>query len=181
MKSIVLRPTFYLFAFFACAIMTLATGCASGGYKLTRRYASWLNSQQLIIRILLYLFASVIFAITLFIDFVVFNTMDFWEGRISAGDYFFKQDGKNYYVKHEFLPGTNLRRTSIRMTDANGSLLQEAVLTETPNSEIELYIDGKLRTRVRDIHSLPVASIFDKDGNIIDNQVILPVGVAARN
>lgn len=181
MKSNIMRPTFFFFSFLACAIMSLATGCASGGYKLTREYARWLNSQQLIIRILLYLFASFIFAITLLVDFVVFNTMDFWEGRISAGDYFFKQDGKNYYVKHELLPGTNLKRTSIRITDANEQVLQEAVLTETPNSEIELYIDGKLRTRVRDIHSLPVASVFDKDGNVIDTNYVLPLPVAARN
>lgn len=187
MRMIVMKPTFYLFSFAACAMMAITTGCASGGFKLTRQYARWVNSQQLILRIVLYILTSVVFAVTLLVDAVVFNTIDFWEGRVSAGDFKFKEGGKTYHVKHEFQTGTKLKRSSIRVTDANDSLLQEIVLNETASEEIELYVDGKLRTRVRDLNSIPVASIFDRDGNLIDNSHILPVAapqnhtLASRN
>mgnify|MGYP001086997268 CR=1 FL=1 len=170
-----MKPAFYLFALLASAMIAMTSGCASGGYKLTRQYARWLNSQQLILRIILYILTSVVFVVTIVIDSVIFNTMDFWEGRVSAGDYEFKKDGKTYYVKHEVLPESGLKRSSIQVTDTDGSTLQNLVLAETANKEIELYVDGKLRARVRDIESVPTASLFDRNGTLIDDKFVLPV------
>ncbi len=74
------KTLFYIGSFLACTIMAITAGCASGGFKLTRKYASWLNSNNIIIRIILYILTSVVFAVTILIDMVIFNTIDFWEG-----------------------------------------------------------------------------------------------------
>jgi hypothetical protein len=153
--------------------MALTTGCASGGFKLTRQYAGWVNSQNIILRIVLYILTSVVFAVTLLIDAVVFNTMDFWEGRVSQGTYEFKDATKTYQVRHEFQPGTQLKRSTIQIKDLNQARLQEIVLSETASGEIEMFIDGKLRTRVHSISEAPVASIFDGSGKLVDEHVVL--------
>lgn len=158
---------FYAGSFLACGMMALSTGCASGGYKITRGYASWVNSKSIIIRIILYIFTSFVFAITLLIDAVVFNTMDFWNGTISGGKFEFKDGEKTYQVKHEVLPGSLLKRSTIQVLGSDHMKLQTIVLNETSSGEIELSIDGKLRSRVRNINSIPVASIYDLQGQLV--------------
>lgn len=169
MQKILAKPMSYMSAFLACSVMAFATGCASGGYKITREYARWINSQQLIIRVILYVLTSFVFVVTLLIDAVIFNTMDFWEGRVSAGDYQFKDGAKTYNVKHEVLPN-NLKRSTIEILD--GSNKQEVVLNETMSKEIEVFVDGHLRSRVRNISELPVASVYDVKGNLESQHVI---------
>lgn len=171
MKNFMLRPFGYLGALIACAFMALTTGCASGGYKITRQYAQFVNKQNLILRIIIYIFTGVVFAITLLIDMVIFNTMDFWEGRVSAGDYNFKQGEKSYFVKHEVLEKSR-KRSTIQVRGADQSLLQTVVLQETAAQEIEVYVDGQLRTKVRDITGLPIASVYDAKGNLTLESVI---------
>lgn len=166
MKSLLTKPLFYLTSLAACSVMALSTGCASGGFKLTREYARWVNGQNIILRIVLYILTSIVFAVTLLIDMVLFNTMDFWQGKVSKGDYQFKEEGRTYNVKHEFLNGTQRKQSTIAILDEKSSLLQTVVLTETEKGEIELYVDGKLRTRVTDINTLPVASFFRVDGTL---------------
>jgi hypothetical protein len=160
-------------------MMALSTGCASGGFKLTREYARWVNSKQIILRIVLYIFTFIVFTVTLLIDMVLFNTMDFWEGKVSAGDYQFKDKDKTYLVKHEFINGTDRKQSTIHIVDADKKLLQTVLLTETVSGEIEMYIDGKLKTRVSDISTVPVAKIYNADGtlerqdfNILGNAVV---------
>lgn len=151
--------------------MALTTGCASGGYHLTRMYAGWVNQQHIIIRIILYIFTTVVFAVTMIIDLVYFNTVDFWEGRLSAGVYDFKKDDRTYNVHHEILPG-NLKRSTVTIKDSQDKLLQQVVFRETAANEIELYVDGKLRTRVRDIKSLPTASIYNEHGKLTTDEMV---------
>lgn len=156
----------------SCLVLGLTTGCASGGFKLTREYARFVNSKSLILRIILYIFTSIVFAITLLIDMVIFNTIDFWEGKVSQGDYEFKKEGKTYFARHEVLSGTGLKRSTIKVSDVKGQLLQEVVLMETEKGEIDFYVDGQLRTRVKNIHAAPVAWIYDSQGRSLGSQEI---------
>lgn len=173
------RPISYIGAFVACAVMSLATGCASGGFKLTRTYAQFVNSQNIIIRIILYILTGIVFAVTILIDLVINNTMDFWDGRVSAGDYQFKQDGKTYLAHHELLPGSGLRKSTIRVLDDKDHQLQEVVLSETSAGDIEVRVDGRLRGRVHGISEIPIASIYGSDGSWIEDRV-LPIGITAQ-
>lgn len=153
--------------------MALTTGCASGGFKLTRQYARFVNRQMIIIRIVLYLLTAIVFAATLLIDMVIFNTLDFWQGKVSEGTYDFKSGDKTYHVRHEILPETLLKRSTIQVLGQNQQLLQQTVLQETAVGEIEMLVDGELRTRVRDISGVPVASIFDAKGRFVEDQFVL--------
>ncbi|MGE3683879.1 MAG: hypothetical protein AB7G93_19340 [Bdellovibrionales bacterium] len=163
---------FYTTSFLACFMMSLTTGCASGGFKLTRQYARFVNRQMIVVRVILYLLTGVIFAATLLIDMVIFNTMDFWEGRVSAGSYEFKSGDKTYHAHHEVVPGTQLKRSTLHVFDKNKKRLQEVILSETPGGEIEMNVDGQLRARVRDISALPVASLFDGEGSFMGEKVV---------
>jgi hypothetical protein len=163
-------------AFYASTVIAFTSGCASGGFHLTREYAGFVNKQMIILRIILYIFTSVVFVATLLIDMIIFNTMDFWDGRVSAGDYSFSKGNKTYLAHHEILPGTLLKRSTLRVMDKDGKLLQQVVLSETTSHEIEMYVDGKLRTRVKDLAGLPVASIFDERGKLLFYHAIPMVG-----
>lgn len=167
------KPVFYIGSLLACAMLAFTTGCASGGYKLTRQYARWVNSQNIIIRIIIYLLTSVVFAVTLLIDAVIFNTIDFWEGKVSGGKFEFKEGEKIYQVHHEIIPGSGLKRSTINVTNADQVLVQQIVMNETANGEIELLIDGKVRSHVRNITSIPVATIFDQSGQKTEEKVLL--------
>jgi hypothetical protein len=173
MQVSVMRRLGYLGSVIACFFMALSVGCASGGFKLTRQYAGFVNKQDLIIRIVLYILTGVVFAATMLIDMVFFNTMDFWEGRVSAGDYMFNQGEKTYHAHHEVLPESNLKRSTIEVFSAEKKLLQTVMLQETKAGEIEFYVDGKLRTKVRDISNLPIASIYDAKGKLVSEELAL--------
>lgn len=54
-------------------------------------------------------------------------------------------------TQHEYFPSTLLRKSTIRAYDKEMKLLQEIILAETTSGQIEMYVDGKLRTRVDDI------------------------------
>lgn len=166
------KLSFYMSAFAACSIMAVTSGCASGGFKLTRKYAGFVNKQNIILRVVLYLLTGVVFAVTLLIDAVVFNTMDFWEGRVSQGTYQFEKGDKSYVVQHEINHNSNLKQSTIEVFDSNKELLQEVVLSETIQGEIELYVDGALRSKVKNISSIPMASIYDVYGSVIGEKVI---------
>ncbi|MGZ3798465.1 MAG: DUF3332 family protein [Pseudobdellovibrionaceae bacterium] len=179
MQRISARFWFYLSSFVACSVMALTSGCASGGFKLTRQYAGWVNSQNIILRIIIYILTIVVFSVTLLIDAVVFNTIDFWEGRISAGSFEYKDGSKAYYVKHEYLPNTQLRRSTIHITDSDKKTVQDVVMAETDTGDIEVFVDGKLKTRVKGVAEFPIASIFDDNGKVIQETPVLLSPVAA--
>lgn len=164
---------FFISSTIACFMMALASGCASGGFKLTREYAGWVNRQNIILRIVLYILTFVVFTVTLLIDAVVFNTIDFWEGKVSAGSFEFKDGSKVYQVKHEFLPNSKLRKSTIQISDNSKNINQEVLLVETPSGNIEMFVDGKLRTRVNGISEFPIASVFNEQGALINENAIL--------
>ncbi len=172
MTNSISRTLSYLISFTACALMAITSGCASGGFKLTRQYAGFVNKQILIIRIVLYILTGVVFAVTLLVDAVIFNTMDFWEGRVSQGTYEFTKDGKEFHVKHEVIQG-DFKRSTIQVFEKSKVLAQTVVLQETPGGEVEMFVDGKLRSRVSDISSFPVASIFDSNGRLVKEDFVL--------
>lgn len=103
--------------------------------------------------------------------------MDFWNGRVSAGDYKFKDGEKTFNVKHEVLTASNLRRSTIQIEEM-GQHLQEVVFAETSTGEVELYVDGKLKTRVNNINEIPTANHFDGEGNLVSQNMILTPVVA---
>lgn len=169
------RPLFYLSAAIASFYIAVNTGCVSGGFHLTRKYAKFVNSKNIILRIVLYIFTGVVFAITLLIDAVVFNTIDFWKGTVSAGNYEYQQGDKKFYAHHEISP-EGLKRSTIVVRDLVGKQIQEVILAETNLKEIEMYVDGQLRTRVTDVETLPIAKVYDPAGNILDERMLLPDG-----
>lgn len=169
----------YIGALGAASVMALTTGCASGGFKLTRQYAGFVNKQPILLRIIIYILTGIVYAVTMLIDLVIFNTIDFWEGRVSAGGYEFKKDDKTYHVKHEVLPNL-LKKSTIEIKDNSGTLLQTVVLSETLSSEIEVHVDGKLRSRVKDIRSAPVATVYDINGKQVEQSEIPLVPTLAR-
>lgn len=172
MKTLVARRSSFALAFAACFVLAFTSGCASGGFKLTRQYAKWVNSQGTVLRVVLYILTSVVFAVTLLIDLVINNTMDFWDGKVSAGTYRFEKEGKQYVVQHEILPDSKLRMSTIRVSDRADTVLQEIVLRETLEGEIEMYMDGKLRTKVRHLSEIPVASIYDAEGKLLREELV---------
>lgn len=175
MKRIWAKSLFYIGSLMACLIMALTSGCASGGFKLTRKYAGVVNSQHIILRIVLYLLTGIVFVVTFIVDLVVFNTIDFWQGKVSAGDYQFKSGNKIYYVRHELLPEKLLRRSTIRTVRVVGSdhvFLQEVVLSETLSGEIEMFVDKKKRAHVHDISAIPRISIFNTKGKLVEDKIL---------
>lgn len=172
MRTFLVKPLFYLGALIACT--GVLSGCASGGYKLTRQYARFVNSQNLIVRIVLYILTSVVFLVTILVDVVINNTVDFWQGRVSAGSYEFKDADKIYQVRHEFAPGTKLKRSTIQIKDKDGVQIQEVALKEMTSGEIEVFVDGQIRGRVQGIGDIPVASIFDKNGKVT-SKITIPL------
>lgn len=129
--------------------------CASGGFKLTRQYAGWVNSQNLILRIILYILTSVVFAVTLVIDAVIFNTMDFWNGRVSQGTYEFEKDGKKYIVTHSY-HGQGLRQSAIQVSHLDKTEL--ILIKETAQNTIELWQNGTFTGCVEHIDTVPLWS-----------------------
>jgi predicted methyltransferase MtxX (methanogen marker protein 4) len=120
----------------------------------------------------LYLITGVIFAVTMLVDLVYNNTMDFWEGRVSQGIFEFNKDGKTFVANHEILPG-NLKRSTIDVKNKENQLLQKVVIQQLASGEIEVVVDGTTRARVRDILSLPIASMFNSEGRLIEEKVLL--------
>lgn len=173
MSQILLKPVFFILAFVASGVVAISTGCSSGGFKLTRQYARWVNSQNIILRIVIYLLTGIVFLFTILADMVIFNTIDFWSGTVSGGSYEFKKDGNTFYVNHEFQPGTQLKKSTIEVKNSKEELQQTVVLLETPSHEIQLWVDGKLRTTVENINSFPIAKIFNAQGVVVDEQAPL--------
>ena len=168
-------------AFVACLMMAFTTGCASGGYQLTRSYATWVNSNGTVVRVILYLFTFIVFFVTMLIDLVVNNTVDFWNGTVSQGIYKFYHDGNTFVAHHEILPDSKLKRSTIQVLNSENKLLQTVVFRETSSGEIELYVNGQLRTRVQHISKIPVASIFDKNGKKIEERILNFNTAVAKN
>ncbi len=156
-----------------CTIFCLVgtTGCASGGFKLTRQYARFVNSNNIILRVVLYVLTFVVFGVTLLIDMVVFNTMDFWNGTVSQGIYEFVNQDKKFVVEHKILPNQR-RRSTIQIQKLGGEHLQEVVLAETPEGNIDVFVDGVRTAQVHDLNSLPVTTLFDNKGQVTSHLVI---------
>lgn len=156
-------------------------GCASGGFQLTRKYARFVNKQNIILRIIIYIFTSFVFAITLLIDAVVFNTLDFWNGRVSASDYQFEEGGKTFLVKHSYKgENGNLRNTEIRIFKTEhfnvGAAEKTIELSELESGQVELREDGVLKKTFDSADQLQLSAEAEK--KYIRDRQIQPV--AAR-
>lgn len=159
-----------LTAIFTGLISTQFSGCASGGYKWTRAYSQWVNSTHIVLRIVLYILTSVVYVVTLIVDAVIFNTMDFWNGTVSKGTYEFKEGDKTYVVTHDIQNG--LRSSLIKIHQANKQI-NTFEIRETAQNEIELYKDGQLQAKGTDLNSLPQIVVFKNDGKSIDSKTYL--------
>lgn len=161
----------FVAAFLASVVFAFSSGCASGGYKLTREYSRWVNSQNIILRVVLYILTLVVYAVTLLVDAVVFNTIDFWEGRVSQGAFQHNENGRVYLVQHQVHPATGLRKSTILIKESGkGKVLQEVTLQETSEQRIQLFVDGQLRTEVRDLSTLPTITSLSATGNVENSQ-----------
>lgn len=170
MNTVSKKITLLFAGLITAMVAGLTTGCVSGGFKLTRQYAGWVNKQNIILRIVIYLLTGVVFAVTMLIDAVIFNTMDFWEGRVSQGTFEYSEDGKVYKAQHKLNEG-GLRSSQIEVWQ-NEKLLHTISLIETPEHKIQLLEDGVLKSEVDNIHSLPRISHFSKGGQLISQDVL---------
>ena len=140
------------------------TGCAAGGFKLTRGLARWNNSKSIVPRILIYIAFGLllpVYIITLLVDFVVMNTIDFWEGTVASQNVNYEEKGVHYAVAHVRDP---LRHTTIRMSI--GDQLKSVVeLRELENGKIALSIDGVRRAELNDIRDAGAQlTLYREDG-----------------
>lgn len=170
------RPGFAMITIWSGLMMSFTTGCASGGFKLTREYAGWVNKQNIVIRIILYLLTSIVFAVTLLIDLVINNTMDFWEGRVSQGTYQFESEGRTYVAVHS-KDEQGLKSSVITISGRDLAKPQVVDLRETKNGKIELRVDGVLRTQVENIYESAEVLNFDSKGKLTSRA---PLEVAQR-
>lgn len=157
----------------ACLMMISNTGCVSGGWELTRDYSKWLNSKKVALRVVLYILTMPVFFVTILIDTVVNNTIDFWNGTVTESTQVFYKDDKTYYLQHELLSDAKLRRTTIQIQDASFKTLQTIILAETLQNEVELIVDGVIRTKVENIdQAFPLLSTFDENGKLVEEKNI---------
>lgn len=160
-------------------VVSLTTGCASGGFKLTRKYAGFVNKQHIILRIVLYILTSIVFVVTLLVDMVVFNTMDFWEGRVSQGTYKFEQDDATYIVQHIKHEETGLRESIIQVQSKSNKPNREIILRETIENKIMVFVDGRVKATVDNIHMLPTVTLFNSKGEILEKRELFKESVIA--
>jgi hypothetical protein len=166
LKGMIAKLGISAVAIYAAVTGGILSSCASGGFKLTRQIAQMVNSQQLIVRVIIYILAgALIFGITLLIDMVIFNTMDFWEGRVSANTYEFEKDGKTFVAHHRYQEGTQLKESHLQVFDADKKLLQDVIIRETAALEVELFVDGVLKAKAQDLMSLPKIISYNDSGN----------------
>lgn len=170
MTKLYKKITLLTAAFLSIGVTLTNTGCASGGYHLSRTLAGWMNKQDLLIRVLLYIFLGGAFFFTILADMIYFNTVDFWTGKVTAGIYEYKDSDKAYVVNHSF--ENDLKRTEIQISDLKGKKLQNILLKETATHEIELYVDGTLKAKVNDLESLPKISYMDSKGNVLKQEIV---------
>jgi hypothetical protein len=125
------------------------SGCATGGYKLTRDWSRFVHGQNIIVRVLMYIIpiAPIGALITTIVDSVFFNLIDFWQGKVTANTLNFTKD--------------NIR---------SGDSMQTLVLSETRQGDIEMTIDGKLQARVQNYLTLPVVQNFDASGKVVSTE-----------
>lgn len=159
-------------------LVSVSTGCASGGWKLTREYARFVNRQHIIIRCVLYILTAVVFVATMLIDAVIFNTMDFWDGRVSQGTYEFNEQGRRYLARHTLSPETGLRESRIEVFEGD-KRLQDTILREVAGGQIEIYVDGVLKGRVDDIRSAPMLSFFNEKGEKTGSRLMFQETIVA--
>ncbi len=169
-----------VFLMVSLAIGVTTSGCASGGYKLTRQYARFVNSQNIILRIIIYIFTAIVFVATIIIDSVIFNTMDFWNGTVSQGTFEFSEGDKKFVATHS-IDSDNMKRSVITASTSTGQHLQEVVLQETGNSEIQVWVDGKMTARIANIHQFPIAKHFNSNGQLAREESVLLGGMTALN
>lgn len=132
--------------------------CASGGYKFTRKFSQFVNSKNIVLRIILYIVTIPVFGITLAVDTIIFNTLDFWDGKVSANEYSFSEDGKEYVVKHSI--ENNLKRTNINVFEDN-KLIASHALVETKDNKIQVFNNNDLKYEVENLNGLALLSTFE--------------------
>lgn len=179
MNTIIKKMTSFLCLLIATGAGLSTTGCASGGYKLTRQYARFVNSQNIIIRIVLYIFTSIVFFATLLVDAVVFNTMDFWNGTVSQGTYEFTQENKKFFVKHE-VDNNHFKKSTVEVVSLDGKHLQDVVIQQTSQTDIAVFVNGKLHSKISDIHRFPLATLFDAQGRAVGLKAVLQNDMVAQ-
>lgn len=141
-------------------VTAFTTACASGGFRLTRRYAGFVNRQNVVLRVILYVLTLPIFWVTLLIDEVINNTVDFWEGRVAQGTFRFSEGGRIFVARHD-IDEAGLKSSHIEVFGADNIKIQDVRLAQVSNSQIEVYVDGVLKHRVSDIHALPQLTTFN--------------------
>ena len=156
----------FLILIAAISVTALTTGCASGGFKITRKFARLINSQHIIIRIILYILTAPVFGITLAIDAIIFNTIDFWEGKVSAGSHQFEEGDKVYLVQNEYVGEDKLRKSTIRIQEKSGKIFKTIVFHETDQKQIKVLVNGELKSVVKSIGDFPVAYMYKSDGQV---------------
>lgn len=166
-------------AIWSAWLVSVSTGCASGGWKLTRDYARFVNRQPIIIRCVLYILTSFVFVATMLIDAVIFNTIDFWQGRVSQGTFEFNKEGRRFVARHTLSPETHLRESRIEVFESD-KRVQDMILREVAGGQIDIFVDGVLKGRVDNIESAPLLSFYNKSGEKTGSELMFQETIIAR-
>ena len=162
------------------AVLTaFTTACASGGYRLTRRYSSFVNHQNVVLRVIVYILTFPVFGVTLLIDGVINNTVDFWEGRVAQGTFRYESGGRTFVAQHA-TGADSLKSSHIETFGADHVKLQDVGLTQTSATNIEVWVDGVFKHRVSDIHAMPQLASFTGQGQTTRSLVGEDRIIAAR-
>lgn len=149
-------------------LTSISSGCMSGGFKWTRKYSQFVNSTHIVLRIVLYVLTFPIYVVTQLVDVVIFNTMDFWSGRVSSGTYHFKKDQHTYVVHHGYQdPAKTLRNSQIEIW-SNNQLLETTVIAENIEGEIVVTKNDILTLRASQLSSLPMVHFYSLDGSQVN-------------
>ena len=142
----------------------VVVGCASGGFTTTRSVSKFINSKGIILRIVLYIVLWPVLIITMLADEIVFNTIDFWTGKVSAQNKVFEKNGVRVMVAHSLTP---LHRSVLTIEPKKGDRTV-IELRETATGSVEVYRDGVKRTEVKDIQSaFPMLSLYQDNGKAV--------------
>jgi Domain of unknown function (DUF3332) len=158
-----------------CFSVTQLSGCAAGGFGLTKSLGKWNGRFSIVPRVLIYLglFIVQVYTLTLLFDFLLNNTIEFWSGTpLVAQNQTFEKDGQRVVVQNTRDP---LRKTVITVYDKAGAIQTVNELRETPTGTVEIYVNSEKKAELGSIGDALV-ELKTLDGQ---RQQYIPVNSAA--
>jgi hypothetical protein len=164
------RPTIRLVAALV-ALTFSSSACVSGGFRWTRSVARYVNSNSVLPRVLLWAAFVIlpVYLLAFLFDVILWNTLDFWSGSVSAQNTTFEQDGAKIEVAHSANP---LKKTVITVIAKDGKRTVSE-LRETERHSIEVLVDGVKKGEVESVtDAISSIALYRPDGGIESTQLL---------